>query len=490
MTCPLQLARMPIMLCGIATIIAWPTSSQEPFGDHVVRNESEIVVREHDPTPSGMSRAMSHRPARFPWDWRNIDGTENNAANPTWGCAQSELIRMCPQAYEDGSAMPSGADRPGAREISNLLVAQEESMPNSRGLSDMFWQWGQFLDHDMDLVAVVDPSESFDIPVPSGDPFFDPFHTGTEAISLNRSFFSMVDGAREQVNEITAFIDASNIYGADEERAQALRMHDGTGRLKTSAGNMLPFNEEGMPNAPSPDPSFFLAGDVRANEQAGLASMHTLFVREHNYWADFIGNIFWFLGDQARYEIARAIVAAEVQAITYNEFLPLLLGPNALGPYEGYSSAVHPGVANEFATAAYRFGHTMLSPVLLRLDATGETIPEGDIALRDAFFRPDEVSAVGIEPYLRGLASQEAQEVDSFVIDDVRNFLFGPPGAQHSAWARSWLTGLQSGSAGSWIGARGKLRRHQFRPKRASEAGNGLWVGGYDRSLGRRPCGG
>ena len=234
---------------------------------------------------------------------------------------------------------------------------------------------------------------------------------------------------RQQVNQITAFIDASNVYGSDEERALELRTLDGTGRLKTSEGDLLPFNENGLVNAPSTDASFFLAGDIRANEQVGLTAMHTLFVREHNYWADSMLRVTPGLNGDELYEAARAIVAAEMQGITYNEFLPLLLGRNGLRPYRGYRDDVNPGLGNAFATAAYRVGHTMLSSELLRLEADGSTIEDGNIALADAFFNPDEIINHGIEPYLRGLAAQVCQNVDAYVVDDVRNFLFGAPGA-------------------------------------------------------------
>ncbi|MCB1037628.1 MAG: acyl-CoA dehydrogenase family protein, partial [Acidobacteria bacterium] len=182
-------------------------------------------------------------------------------------------------------------------------------------------------------------------------------------------------------------------------------------------------------NATSSDPSFFLAGDVRANEQVGLTALHTLFVREHNFWANAIAAVDASLDGEEIYQIARAIVGAEIQAITYREFLPLLLGPNGLSPYRGYRPGVNAAVSNVFATAAYRVGHTMLSGHLLRLDGEGAEIPEGHLALRDAFFRPDHIERAGIEPLLRGLAAQPAQEIDPHVIDDVRNFLFGPPGA-------------------------------------------------------------
>ena len=146
-------------------------------------------------------------------------------------------------------------------------------------------------------------------------------------------------------------VDASNVYGSSASRTMALRTLDGSGRLETSIGDLLPLNEAGLPNAPSDAPRFFLAGDIRANEQVGLTAMHTVFVREHNFWADSIRRAEPRLSGDEVFEYARAMVAAEIQAITYREFLPLLLGRRALPPYRGYDPAVNAGIANEFATA-------------------------------------------------------------------------------------------------------------------------------------------
>ena len=63
------------------------------------------------------------------------------------------------------------------------------------------------------------------------------------------------------------------------------------------------------------------------------------------------------------------------------------------------------------------------------LDAEGNEILNGHLPLRDAFFSPELIVEDGIEPLLRGLANQICQTVDSFLVDDVRNFLFGPPGS-------------------------------------------------------------
>ncbi len=368
-------------------------------------------------------------PARFPWEFRSIDGSGNNVMHPDWGMAGSELLRAADTAYADGSGTPAGSGRDSARAISNGCAAQTGSMPNSRGVSSMVWQWGQFIDHDITLVGTMDPIEPFDIEVPVGDPYFDPNSTGTQAIALERSFYHMVGGVRQQVDELTAYIDGSQVYGSDEARATALRMLDGTGRLKTSEGQLLPYNTEEFENAFSNDSSFFFAGDIRANEQVALTCMQTLFMREHNRWAKRIHRAFPMMDGDRVYLWARALVGAEIQSITYNEFLPILLGPGALEPYTGYKPDVQAGIMNEFATAAYRVGHTFLPPELERLDATLQPIPEGSLPLANAFFNPDEYKTIGIEPYLRGLASQMAQEVDTHVVDGVRNFLFGPPGA-------------------------------------------------------------
>jgi hypothetical protein len=336
--------------------------------------------------------------------------------------------------YADGVSAPAGAGRPSARAVSNAVHAQSGSIPNPLGASDFVWQWGQFLDHDIDLTEPAHPSEPFDIPVPDGDPFFDPLSTGTALIPLDRSAWDATSGTgpadpRQQVNQITTFIDASNVYGSDPVRAAALRTFTG-GRLRTSPGDLLPFNTGGLPNAGGPDPSLFLAGDVRANEQVGLTALHTLFVREHNRQAAEIATAWPTAPDEVLYQEARRRGGALMQALTYNEFLPVLLGPDPLPPYAGYDPGVDPQIANVFSTACYRFGHSMLGAGLLRLDAAGQPIAGGSLALRDAFFAPERITDEGgIDPILRGLAAQVAQDVDVHVIDDVRNFLFGPPGA-------------------------------------------------------------
>ncbi len=363
---------------------------------------------------------------------RTVDGSGNNLANPAWGTPGTHLLRQSPAAYTDSFSAMARSWVGSPRDISNAVNAQSGSITNNRGLSDMVWQWGQFLDHDLDLTPA-GSTEPEPIATNPGDPHF----LGTP-IGFTRSIYDPATGAsntRQHPNEITSFLDASMIYGSSAVVATGLRTMTG-GHLRTSAhasGDLLPFNTTGLPNG-SPggsDPAnFFVAGDVRSNEQAGLTSMHTLWVREHNRVAGQVQAANPGMTDEEIYQSARRIVGAEVQAITYNQWLPTLLGDGAVGAYTGYNPGVDATVATEFSTAAFRIGHTMLSPILRRQDNTGATIPQGDLPLRDAFFNPSNITGGGgIEPLLKGLASQLAQEIDTGVVDDVRNFLFGPPGA-------------------------------------------------------------
>jgi hypothetical protein len=372
---------------------------------------------------------------------------------PEGGGEKVQLIRIAPNAYWDGISML--ARRPGSpakspREISNEVLDQPYPVASGKDASDMVWQWGQFIDHDIDLTEFQEPREHADIRVPTCDPYFDPNCDCDDDptpqhcfIPFDRSEYDPTTGTdplnpRQQLNSITAVVDASNIYGADSARTQALReLNPNLGKLKTSPGNFLPFNEFGLDNAipMGADPTdFFASGDIRVNETVPLSAMHTLWMREHNTVADSILATYPWLDGNTVFDLARRIVITEMQIVTYKEFLPVILGNKAVTKYSGYHPTVDPGIANEFSTAMYRLGHTMLSSMILRLDANGYPTSYGPLALMDAFFECEPIKQCklinegGLEPLMKGLSEQVMQKIDSMVVDDVRNFLFGEPG--------------------------------------------------------------
>jgi len=366
---------------------------------------------------------------------RTITGTGNNLANPTRGSAGTAFIRLgYPEDYPDGTgnSIVSDAQRANARTISNTLGVQTGSVPNNRNLSSYLWMWGQFITHDIDLASTSNGSATngtANIAVSSGDVL------APGPIPMTRSNFVMQGGARQQVNAITTWIDASMVYGSDAARAAALRTNGGTGaKLVTSAGNLPGFNTGTFANDNPlglPANSLFLCGDVRANENVGLTAMHTLFVREHNRLVDVISAQQPSLTNEQKYQLARKIVGAEMQIITYKEFLPALLGTANAPTVQGYSynPQENASITQSFAVAAFRFGHSALNSQLPRVGNDG--VSSTPLALRDAFFNPSLLASNPsmVETILKGGATQQAEEIDTLFVDDVRNFLFGPPGA-------------------------------------------------------------
>lgn len=365
---------------------------------------------------------------------RTYDGSSNNLANVNWGATFEHLQRLSNPDYGDSLSAMAGDSRPSARTISNAIHHQDngESITNTFDGSDFVWQWGQFLDHDLDLTDGA--NESADIIVPEGDRFFDPAGTGSVVIPFNRALFDPDTGtnsAREQENEITSWIDGSMVYGSSDERVEALRDPDNRHLLAVSDGNLLPFNTAGLANANIGTDVLFLAGDVRVNEQVGLTVMHTLFVREHNRMASRLMNDNPDADPDDVFETARRLMIGKIQYITYNEWLPMLIGQGAIPAYSGYKEDLNPTIYNEFSVAAFRLGHTMLNEDLLRVDASGNEATGGHLALADGFFAGTRMltSENDIDPFLRGFAAQSHQAIDPKIVTDVRNFLFGPPGS-------------------------------------------------------------
>ena len=404
----------------------------------------------------------------YPSRIRTIDGSDNNGDR---GEAESPLIRLFEPAFEDGISIPRGGEisgvdpissvffdsssLPNPRTISNIVNNQVEPTPNLLNASNWLWQWGQLLDHDFGLNEsnAENPGEFSPIVVPDGDPTFSdgsflPFIRVPAAEGTGETT------PRQVINQITSFIDGSLVYGSDEERAEFLRdSESGRGLLNISFSEngevLLPLNPivDGEPEFENATGGVlgelqFVAGDIRANEQLGLNAGHTLLVREHNRIAE---ELFERLeNDDASlldlfvrregasfseatteqidgfiYEAARQVIGAQIQAISYNEFLPLLIG-DVVDQYSGFDAGVNPQISIEFANAAFRLGHTFLTEDIRRLDGDGIK----DTSLADAFFDPEDIQANGVDNVLAGLIFQTAEEVDHQLVDGVRNFLF------------------------------------------------------------------
>ncbi|CAL7935809.1 unnamed protein product [Xylocopa violacea] len=385
--------------------------------------------------------------------YRSIDGSCNNLHHPTWGSSYTGFRRVLQPIYENGFSSPVGWERgrryygypkPSARLISITLISTHNVTPDV-GITHMVMQWGQFLDHDLSHALPAVSSESWDgidckkscdnaapcfpMNVPPGDPrvnnrrCIDFIRTsavcGSGATSILWGSFT----PREQLNQLTSYMDASQVYGYDDALARDLRDFS-TDHGLLREGPAIPGHKPLLPyasgqfvdcrrNPLESSINCFVAGDIRANEQVGLLAMHTIWLREHNRIARQFREMNPHWNGEKLYQEARKIVAAEMQHITYQHWIPHVFDGTAeelLGPYRGYNPNIDASISNVFATAALRFGHTLIQPQLERLNESFQPIPQGPLKLRDAFFAPWRlVEEGGTDPLMRGMFATAAK---------------------------------------------------------------------------------
>jgi len=387
----------------------------------------------------------------------SLNGSGNNVANPTWGQAGQQYSRVAAARYADGRSAP--VTGPNARLISNrIFIDSNINVFSERGNTGWVWTWGQFLDHTFGLRQ--DGTEPFNIPFNAGDPM-ERYTNDLGVISLNRSAAAPgtgVNNVRQQTNTESSYLNAASVYSNTNQRLDWLR--DGSldgnptnnaatlmlpgGYLPTAAarGNAAaapPFDVDGVLRA---NPSVgTVAGDVRSNENINLTATHTLFAREHNRIVASLPNT---LTAEEKFQVARRVVMAEQQYITYNEFLPAV--GVKLPFYSGYKNNVNAELSNEFAAAGYRMHSMIHSETELEVDtgrysnaqldafrAQGiEVIVDGAttdlvIPLNTAFFNPTLVPQLQLGPLLQGIGAERQYRNDEQMANALRSVLFQVP---------------------------------------------------------------
>ena len=380
-------------------------------------------------------------PCDFSSAYQTLTGRCNNVAHPDWGAANIPFSRLAAPQYGPDQTTPRGA----SHELPNVRVVAtafpEKDNPDGR-VSSMIMQFGQFLDHDISATSFpekrccLNPGrpECFNINVPVSDPFYAQRHNlSSTCIDFARSRPACGQPGREQVNTITAFIDASNVYGSDDETAQILRSHVG-GRLvenegSAGAGHLPTKDQLRRPSDHLDDRQDFVAGDLRVNEQPFLTSLHVLFMREHNRLANLLQRELNTENDELLYQSARKLVITQMQNIVYREFLPTLLGRRFMNKYnlglEGdskYRPDANPSVLNSFATAAFRFGHSMINSLFKVIFTNRELVWRLSDIFNGKKFNGQHM--LDIEPMLLGLLNQNAQKVDGSFANELKNHLF------------------------------------------------------------------
>ncbi|CAG9854931.1 unnamed protein product [Phyllotreta striolata] len=354
------------------------------------------------------------------------------------GSAVLPMQRFLPAAYDDGiqSIRKSAGHSklPSAREISAKIHRDKDQELHAVTL--MFMQWGQFIDHDVtsvvktrgfngtvprccDLIGRRALPEELSHPaclpieVPENDRFFE--KSGVRCMEFTRSAptanFNCHLGWREQINQVTSFLDASMIYGSDAETAEAIRtFRNGNiiyGRLRRG-GELMPPDPPGgeLCKAGALTVDCLQPGDGRLAEQPGLTSLHIVWVRYHNRISSDLARLNLHWSDEKIFQETRKIVYSLIQHVTYREFLPILLGPDVIrlfdlellpkGYYKGYNSTIDPTIANAFSSAAYRFGHSMVQNSFIRTDHKHRLI-FNNVSLHDELANPENIWSFGLD---------------------------------------------------------------------------------------------
>ncbi|KAF0313952.1 Peroxidasin-like protein [Amphibalanus amphitrite] len=385
-----------------------------------------------------------------PQKYRSLDGFCNNVQHASWGSAQTAFARLLQPAYADGLSAPrgqsvSGGDLPSARSLSGRLAHPGHN--RHEFVTALMAVWAEFVHHDLVHIAsgapvlasrraaptrAMPPGSAltaaltsqaahiaFQPPTQTGViqvgrlcrltsdggatsccrdgarephclPILSPGHCQEYVRSLSSLQMGCHLGPREQMNLATSFLDGSGLYGTTKQSAHRLRCP--------------------------------LAADPRANSHSAISAIYALLAREHNRIAAQLSETNPHWGDERTYQETRRLIIAQLQHITFKEFVPAVLGQEvtkffdlellSAGFHQHYSMDEYPGVSNAAASTALKFYLALLPGYLQYINVNGEA--EGEAPLSASFFAPFDLYKEGrLEQVLLGLTGSQASQGDS-----------------------------------------------------------------------------
>jgi len=405
----------------------------------------------------------SDAPILGTWEVQSLSGANNNEFFPSTGQAGTNYLRLASARYADGVGQPVSG--PNSRLVSNREFNDvHQNIFSERHVTQWGFTWGQFIDHTIGLRD--DAGTTANIPFNSADPL-ETFRDDVGVIPFVRSKAASGTGVsrtRQQVNTESTWIDAAAVYGNTDTRLDWLREGtvdgnpDNNGARLLMPGNYLPRKDSRGNAATAPTVQVdgrllatpakaTVAGDVRSNENIVLTATQTLFAREHNR---IVGLLPASMSAEDKFQIARAVVIAEQQYITYTQFLPAM--GVQLPAYSGYNDNIDSTLANEFATVGYR-AHSQVhgevdidtesarysAATLAALEAQGVEVAvdgadvELTVPVNVASFNPDLVSTIQLGPLLKGIGSESEYRNDEMIDNQLRRVLFQVPVAGNTS---------------------------------------------------------
>ncbi|KAM6960644.1 dual oxidase 2 [Aplochiton taeniatus] len=390
--------------------------------------------------------------SKVDWEVPRYDGWYNNVGYPNRGAVGSRLSRILPARYSDGVYQPLKEPQlPNSRVISNLITKGTPGQPSTRNQTVLSVFFGYHVVFEiLDSRQPGCPPEFMHILIPKGDPVFDPTSTGKVLLPFQRGPWDKESGQspnnpRTQVNLVTSWLDGSSIYGPSRSWSDTLRYFSGGLLVSGSEWNMPKRGGERFLMWSAADPTtgqhdsqgLYVLGNAWANENAFTLAEGIIWFRYHNYIASQLHEKHREWSDEDLFQNARKTVVATFQNIALYEWLPGYLGNKKLPLYPGYQKFVDPGISPEFQFAAIRFGTTMVPPGVYMRNRTchfrkvvnldGRVSPA--MRLCNSFWNrqnPNLKSGQDIDDLIFGMTSQIAEREDNVVVEDLRDYMYGP----------------------------------------------------------------
>ncbi|KAM4746802.1 dual oxidase 1-like [Rhinophrynus dorsalis] len=384
------------------------------------------------------------------WEIQRYDGWYNSLADHKRGSADSRLLRLLPAAYSDGVYLAMQEPQlPNPRKISNVAMKGDSGLSSHRNRTVLAVFFGYHVFSDIISTEITGcPSEFLNIEIPAGDKVFDPDSTGQIVLPFQRSKWCKSSGSspnnpRLQINSVTAWLDGSTIYGPSHSWSDALRSFS-NGKLASGSDPLFPKEAETrlqMWRASNPSTGergawgIYGFGNARANENPFLQAESIVWFRYHNYLAEDFSKNHPDWSDEDLFHHARKWVIAIFQNIVMYEWLPVFLHKQA-PPYHGYNQHVDASLSHEFQVAVQFLATLLPSGIYARnktchfrqvTGSKGDTWPA--FRLCDNYWRrknPNLKTPQDVDDLLLGMISQIAEKEDHIVVEDLRDYWYGP----------------------------------------------------------------
>lgn len=397
--------------------------------------------------------------------YRSIDGRENNLKNPSWGSVGTPFSRFGSKNYEDGvysiKKSVTGSDLPNARLlVQEVLTKAVRSPPPPITYNVLSVLLILFVTHDLHYQVPMQPkyadkeilccshdghrklpsdllnSACLPIEISKDDSFYKAEKIG--CLNMVRSQIGEYSDdvqAGEILNQATAYLDLSLIYGNHESESKQVRLNE-RGKLRMGKNSILPVDSAGKY---LPSMSRFVAIPIASIWPA-------LFSRSHNHLAERLATLNTHWTDEIIFQEARRINIAIFQfnLITAKSIEKVFHRP----VNESYSDARNAGTYVEFAYT-YRAAHYYVPSDMLFLngnytqtkqirqsDAIGQIhLLENDFddALRGVANQPVNVGPYSDEVYLQNAFLSELVVDEFFPTDHKQNW----KKVQELLWNRS-----------------------------------------------------